>query len=78
MSTKSHPELSQLLNQTEFCNHARKSEAWAERARLEGTGPPYIKIGRSVRYRASDVEDWLEANLRRSTSSPSNQRGVEE
>jgi len=25
----------------------------------EGTGPPRYKIGRLVRYRRGDVEDWL-------------------
>jgi len=24
-----------------------------------GTGPPYLKVGRHVRYRAEDVDDWL-------------------
>lgn len=30
--------------------------------RHEGNGPTYIKVGRRVRYRMSDVETWLEAN----------------
>ncbi len=28
--------------------------------RSRGTGPPYVKVGRLVRYRASDVEAWLQ------------------
>ncbi|TBU71486.1 helix-turn-helix domain-containing protein [Phytopseudomonas daroniae] len=24
---------------------------------------PYVKIGRLVRYRASDIADWLQANV---------------
>ena len=28
---------------------------------------PYVKVGRLVRYRAQDIADWLQANLRRST-----------
>lgn len=31
--------------------------AWTSR----GEGPPYIKVGRSVRYRKSDIEAWLES-----------------
>lgn len=27
--------------------------------RTEGNGPKYLKIGRLVRYRISDVEDWI-------------------
>ena len=31
--------------------------------RYRGTGPKFIKLGaRSVRYRWSDVEAWIEAN----------------
>jgi len=28
------------------------------------TGPPAIKVGRQVRYRRSDVEQWLDANVK--------------
>ena len=38
--------------------------------RLAGKGPPYLKIGRTVRYRVSDLIDWMEANTRSSTSDP--------
>lgn len=27
--------------------------------RYQGDGPPFVKIGRSVRYRVADVESWL-------------------
>lgn len=30
--------------------------------RIRGTGPPFARIGRHVRYRPSDVDAWLEAN----------------
>lgn len=30
--------------------------------RHEGNGPAYVKLGRRVRYRMSDVEAWLDAN----------------
>jgi len=29
--------------------------------RLLGHGPPYIKVRRSVRYRSTDIEQWLAA-----------------
>ena len=41
--------------------------SWAKR-RMAGTGPAFIKIGRSVRYRWGDVITWLEDQLRSSTS----------
>jgi excisionase family DNA binding protein len=36
--------------------------------RWDGSGPPYVKIGRRVRYRRSDVDAWLDA--RRSGTAP--------
>jgi len=36
--------------------------------RLKGGGCPFVKIGRSVRYRLSDVLAYETANLRTSTS----------
>jgi hypothetical protein len=36
--------------------------------RLLGRGPPYSKAGHTVLYRLSDLEDWLTANRRHSTS----------
>ena len=35
--------------------------------RHEGRGPRFIKIGSNVRYRRSDIDDWLEAQTRSST-----------
>ncbi len=34
----------------------RTVEDW----RRKGTGPRYLRIGKHVRYRMSDVESWLE------------------
>lgn len=34
------------------------------RLRYEGSGPKYIKLGRSVRYRWEDVDAWIECNVR--------------
>ena len=30
--------------------------------RLKGVGPTYVKVGNNLRYRSSDIEDWLNAN----------------
>lgn len=40
---------------------------WAKR-RLTGDTPPFIKIGRSVRYHIPTVLTWLARRQRRSTS----------
>lgn len=33
-----------------------------ERFRYHGGGPRFLKLGRSVRYRVSDLEEWMSAN----------------
>lgn len=38
--------------------------------RVRGTGPIYKKIGRLVRYSADDLDAYLEAQTRSSTSQP--------
>ena len=39
-----------------------------EGMRLSGGGPPFVKVGRLVRYRPEALERWLMQNERRSTS----------
>jgi len=39
-----------------------------ERWRVEGLGPAWLKVGRAVRYREGDVEQWLASRERGSTS----------
>jgi len=55
--------LPDLINQSELANYLNKSEAWCERARWLGIGPPFVKLGRSVRYRFSDVKEYVDSNL---------------
>jgi len=33
--------------------------AWLRRKRLDHRGPPFLRIGRMIRYRRSDLETWL-------------------
>lgn len=40
------------------------------RWRVEGGGPPYLKLGGLVRYREEDLERWLDAHARLSTADP--------
>ena len=39
-----------------------------QRWRLEGVGPSFIKLGRMVRYRKSDLDVFIEAHVYTSTS----------
>ena len=58
----------QLLDQREAARLLRLSERTLERLRLSGGGPLYVKCGRSVRYRAHDLEAWISARVVSSTS----------
>jgi predicted DNA-binding transcriptional regulator AlpA len=57
-----------LLNPKMLAKQIDMSEPSLARMRGEGTGPAYFKIGRSVKYRWGDVEEWLERQRRQSTS----------
>ena len=39
------------------------SETTLPRWRWAGTGPAYLKVGRSIRYRRADLEQWLAGRL---------------
>lgn len=38
-----------------------KARSTWQKARLTGSGPPFIRMGRLVRYRQSEFERWLDA-----------------
>src|SRR4051794_34596812 len=44
------------------------SRSTLERKRIDGTGPPYIRIGQRVLYPEKQFMDWVESNLVRSTA----------
>ncbi|MEO7470140.1 MAG: helix-turn-helix domain-containing protein [Sphingobium limneticum] len=44
------------------------AEQTLRKLRTTGGGPPFVKLGRAVRYRPSDLEAWLSARLMTSTS----------
>ena len=57
-----------LLTQSDAAKLLRLSERTLERLRLQGGGPPFVKAGRSVRYRESDLDAWIAARVVSSTS----------
>lgn len=44
------------------------SVSFFNQSRLRGDGPPYRKVGRRVLYAWHDVQDWMDAQARHSTS----------
>src|SRR6266516_2239700 len=43
------------------------SLSWLAKARMRGDGPPYIRIGRSIRYPEADLLQWIKSRQRLST-----------
>ena len=60
-----------LLDQKQTAHFLGLSVRTLERHRLAGTGPLYVRVGRLVRYRQQDLADFVERNVRRSTSEES-------
>jgi len=57
-----------LLNTSEAAQRLGVSESFLAKARMQGTGPPYRKLGRSVRYAQGDLKHYLLACSRTSTA----------
>ena len=62
-----------LLTQREAARVLRLSERTLERLRVTGSGPVYVKAGRSVRYREADLEAWIASRVVSSTSEEARQ-----
>ena len=57
-----------LLTPTEAAKRLQVSLSWLAKARMRGDGPPFIKIGRSIRYSELALLQWTKAHQRLSTS----------
>jgi predicted DNA-binding transcriptional regulator AlpA len=59
-----------LLTSKEAAQLLRVSLSWLAKARMRGDGPPYIEIGRSIRYAEAGLIQWVKSRQRLSTSKP--------
>ena len=57
-----------LLTAKDAADRLRLSLSWLAKARMRGDGPPYVKLGRSVRYGESALAKWTRTRTRFSTS----------
>jgi predicted DNA-binding transcriptional regulator AlpA len=57
-----------LLTPKEARRLLKVSLSWLAKARMRGDGPPYIQIGRSVRYAEAALIQWMKSRQRLSTS----------
>lgn len=67
MDTSANTNGNERLTQAQLGAELGKSESWCERKRWDGSGPAFIKVGRSVFYLRRDVEAWLESRRHVST-----------
>ena len=51
-----------LLTEDEVCEILNLNKNSLQRERCNGYGIPYVKIGRRVRYKLSDIDKYLETN----------------
>lgn len=58
----------EILTVREAANYAKVSKSTLDKARVAGSGPPFVKIGGVVRYRLTDLEAWIDSRVFRSTS----------
>jgi predicted DNA-binding transcriptional regulator AlpA len=57
-----------LLVPKETAGRLKVSTSWLAKARMRGDGPPFIKIGRSIRYAEPALIQWMKSRQRMSTS----------
>jgi len=57
-----------LLTPRETADRLKVSRSWLAKARMRGDGPPFIKVGRAVRYSEAALIQWMKSRNRQSTS----------
>jgi predicted DNA-binding transcriptional regulator AlpA len=61
-------EIDPLLHPPQVAKLLGLSTSWLAKARMDGYGPRYTKIGRAVRYSLSAVGEFIKSRQRNSTS----------
>ena len=57
-----------LLTPKQAARHLNLSESWLAKRRVNGDGPPYVKLGGAVRYAEASLQQWMKGEQRTSTS----------
>jgi excisionase family DNA binding protein len=65
------PKMQPLLTQDQAAKLLSLSVRTLERLRCSGLGPKFLKAGKCVRYRESDLEQWAASRVVTSTSEAS-------
>jgi len=56
-----------FLDTIEAAQHLGLKKTTLEAWRCRGGGPRFAKLGRAVRYRKADLDDWIESRIRENT-----------
>ena len=66
--------LDTLLTPREVAEYRGTTEAVLAQERYRGVGPKFIRDGRRIRYRASDIAAYLDANTQVPSTAQTNKR----
>ena len=67
-STKPPAAIATLMTPNDAATVLKVSLSWLAKARMRGDGPPYIRVGRSIRYADVALMQWMKSRQRSSTS----------
>ncbi|MEA5155754.1 helix-turn-helix domain-containing protein [Raineyella sp.] len=68
MSVVSTPLLDSLITPDTLAERLGVKRRTVDEWRIEGSGPRYLRLGRTVRYRPEAVDEWLLGQERTATS----------
>lgn len=77
-STPTRTGTEQLLYEVDAARLMNLSSRTLQAWRSKGLGPPYVRVGRAIRYRWDDIAAWLDSRTvkcrpQRGIASPSNE-----
>ncbi|MBI2834772.1 MAG: helix-turn-helix domain-containing protein [Acidobacteria bacterium] len=52
----------EILREVDAARFIGMSRAYLRMSRWRGSGPPYLRIGRSIRYRVAALDKWLDTH----------------
>ena len=67
-AAKSSTAMPTLMTPNDAAKVLQVSLSWLAKARMRGDGPPYIPVGRSIRYAEAALIQWMKSRQRSSTS----------
>lgn len=67
-------EHGRFLRTPKAAKHLNLSESHMSKLRVQGLGPPYSKVGKVVLYNIDDLDSWVLAHKRHSTSDDGGRR----